>query len=55
MLVNNCEVNLDGVRTYSHTVEVPFDFPGNLIGEFATRYRLTVPSPAEGMNLPPRG
>jgi len=26
-------------RTYSDTVEIPFDLLGNLVGKFATRYR----------------
>jgi len=38
-LVSNCKVNVGGRRTYGHTVEVTSEFPGNLIGEFATCYR----------------
>ena len=36
VLVSKCEVSLGGVRTYSHVVEVSFDFPSDLIDEFAT-------------------
>ena len=44
-LVRNREVDLIAIRTYSHTVEVLFEFLGNLMGEFAAFYWQAVPSP----------
>ena len=35
ILVSSCEVNLGGVQTYSHSVEVSFNFLCKLMGEFA--------------------
>jgi len=50
-LVSSCEVNLSGVPTYSHSVEVLFELLGNLMGEFAARYSQRIPSPVQCMDL----
>ena len=38
--VSSREANLVTMgKTYGHMVEVPFEYPRNLVGEFATVYR----------------
>ena len=51
ILVSSCEVNPGRVRTYNHSVEVLFEFLGNLIGELAARYSQRIPRPVQRMDL----
>ena len=51
ILVISWEVNLGGVRTYSHSVEVLFNFLGKLVGEFTAWYWQRIPSPVQRVNL----
>ena len=52
-MVSGREVDHIKARTYSDTVEIPFDLLGDLVGKFATRYRQAVLSPVQYVNLPP--
>jgi hypothetical protein len=51
--VSDCEVDLCARQTYGNIVEIPFELLGDLICELATRYRQTVPSPVQYMDLSP--
>lgn len=55
MPVSDREVELVAMRTYGYLTKVLFEFLGDFVSEFATRYWLAFPSPVLCVYLPPRG
>ena len=55
LIVSGRGIDFIKVRMYSNIVEVPLDLLGDLVGELPVRDRQAVPSPAQCVNLTPRG